>query len=1475
MNITELDSYNLADAVKFNDKLNPVIWQGQHMRPEVRDQLLTIAEDFREHLGLANIDVKDITVLGSNAGYTYTPHSDIDLHLVVRMPHADNEVYRELFDAKKYQYNDTHNITIGGYEVELYVEDADKPAVSQGVFSVLNNDWVHIPRQRPATVNDNAVRSKYNDLKHRIDSAVAGKNLTKISQLIDKIKRMRLAGLAQNGELGGENLAYKMLRTQGDISRLHDARNAAHDEELSLVESTIMSKPRMTYGFNSKKKLAEVEITPDGVSPSTKMFLSETDDESILRDFVAFCAKELELETEPQIRLRRDPAWSARNRTFGRYDHDTNQLEISIGNRHIMDVLRTCAHELTHQRQGETQTIAPDSGHTGSPEENEANAAAGIIMRRYGAMHPELFEKSTVAEASGYIPTTAEMHDPRFEMAITQDVRPGAIGRAANAFLLNTDAQGHPQELRPDGLVKRLAEQLAAFKRPLSEAEQLDEINMGGKSLRKLSKSVDARAGIEFEMIVPNVEGGEYDFQPEPDYDNYNETARDIDGIIEFFDDRDFNGARAIRELRTELESNYLDWRETKIYEDWTDNGFDFFAEWVANNIDPEEIIAYLDKDSDYNITKDDILNYSNYLWEEAGESRDEALEEFRDEKKDDGEYDEEQWLRSEGIRDMQDVESAYSTRITWPHWTEDDGMGDGTYSIEAVAESFEKAIGRPVMWGDDYHNIDRDDAYSQGAYIVEPDGSLEANSGNDRGLEFISPPLPLDELAKDMQKVKKWADSNGCYTSKANKTGLHINVSVPGLDAEMKNLDLVKLALLLGDNYVAKEFGRLGNTYAKSVYNIVMNNIKNRPETAEVLLDRMRENLSKAATRVIHNAQTDKYSSINVKNGYIEFRSPGGDWLDANFDKIQTTLERFVVATDAAVDPAKYRQEYLKKLYRALSGTEIEHGRNPATGKKTFKIATEADFANLLSEYMAGKINREELTRIAAEQRQLGQDKPKDKQQYRMVNPDTYQEYARFTATSAEKADAQAKLYAAENDIAFYNYIVLDSGMQVVGGDIRHTATPGRQSDPNGRYEIINRATGAEARPRFMFSAVPQQIPYVLQAWANRNGTAPTDWTVIDTESGIEVNSTTPTTVGASRVEPLWTVSLLDNMARYVEVRAPNELSALAAAHETDPTNFPMTVTTDDVIITPRAQQLPTPRPIPGVEDVPLDLEFAQRTVPGSTIDLAQQRATPGTFTGAWKVVDSNTGEELHRFSGIGNSQEDANRVAGQWVRSNSIAVPTEVYPIMSESVTESFINALIKLDQEPWALTESTNNFEIKKSSLFDKTVQNKSEQLPDLANKIQEFLKFKMVTPGQPWGNDSPFIAAGPLGSAIPKLRHAHLTRDLSLYYTIEGRNPTVIKLYGVFNHHESGTGTPKNINKQKNLARQLVNQEVAETKNPNTTYKLWSAPVKIKQPTYTGYIDVAVTAQNAHLARQLMKAQYGVADWEIGSVKEVKV
>ena len=154
----------------------------------------------------------------------------------------------------------------------------------------------------------------------------------------------------------------------------------------------------------------------------------------------------------PTVKLRRDPQWSVVNRTFGRYINDAHLLEVAFGQRHIMDVLRTVAHELTHTHQHERETVPNDAGETGSPYENEANAKAGILMRNYGQLHPELFDagENELAEgASGYIPTKAQAKDPRFIMALTQDIRPGETGRQANKLGLKTDSQGRPALLRP------------------------------------------------------------------------------------------------------------------------------------------------------------------------------------------------------------------------------------------------------------------------------------------------------------------------------------------------------------------------------------------------------------------------------------------------------------------------------------------------------------------------------------------------------------------------------------------------------------------------------------------------------------------------------------------------------------------------------------------------------------------------------------------------------------------------------------------------------------------------------------------------------------------------------------------------------------------------------------------------------------------------------------------------------------------
>ena len=237
MNLKELDSFKVSDAISFHDELNSELWDGQNLRPEVKEQLLYIAKDFLEELGVDDLDVEDITVSGSNAAYSYTLHSDLDLHILVDMSKMDNnEIYRELFHAKKTIYNDTHDITIHGVPVELYVQDAREPVVSLGEYSILHDKWLRIPTKRRANFDQTATKAKYNKLHQVITKTLQSKNIVQVNKVLQKIKQYRQAGLDKGGEFGPENLAYKILRKQGLIDKLYQLRDKLHSETLTIEE---------------------------------------------------------------------------------------------------------------------------------------------------------------------------------------------------------------------------------------------------------------------------------------------------------------------------------------------------------------------------------------------------------------------------------------------------------------------------------------------------------------------------------------------------------------------------------------------------------------------------------------------------------------------------------------------------------------------------------------------------------------------------------------------------------------------------------------------------------------------------------------------------------------------------------------------------------------------------------------------------------------------------------------------------------------------------------------------------------------------------------------------------------------------------------------------------------------------------------------------------------------------------------------
>lgn len=96
--------------------------------------------------------------------------------------------------------------------------------------------------------------------------------------------------------------------------------------------------------------------------------------------------------------------------------------------------------------------------------------------------------------------------------------------------------------------------------------------------------------------------------------------------------------------------------------------------------------------------------------------------------------------------------------------------------------------------------------------------------------------------------------------------------------------------------------------------------------------------------------------------------------------------------------------------------------------------------------------------------------------------------------------------------------------------------------------------------------------------------------------------------------------------------------------------------------------------------------------------------------------------------------------------------------------------------------------------------------------LRELVVKFMTAKVMDPLSPYGgSDTHFTPDGPIGKTGLKVRHAHITQDVSIIYRLHGSNPRLLDLYGLFSHKESGTGNAANIKIQKQLAGRLSNQE----------------------------------------------------------------
>ena len=228
-----------------HDTLETRIWDAEEVKPEIREKLMKVAQDFIDRLPV-EIDIEDVRLTGSLANYNWSNYSDVDLHIIVDFLGVDENrvLVKSFFDNARMRWNDRHDIAAKGYDVEIYVEDSREQHVSSGVYSLLNDEWLQRPKRFRNNIDFPAARRKADDIEFQVNIVgnliLAQKfksAMRNIERLKKKIKNLRRAGLESTmREFSVENIAFKILRRNGILDELERMKNETYDEMMTVRE---------------------------------------------------------------------------------------------------------------------------------------------------------------------------------------------------------------------------------------------------------------------------------------------------------------------------------------------------------------------------------------------------------------------------------------------------------------------------------------------------------------------------------------------------------------------------------------------------------------------------------------------------------------------------------------------------------------------------------------------------------------------------------------------------------------------------------------------------------------------------------------------------------------------------------------------------------------------------------------------------------------------------------------------------------------------------------------------------------------------------------------------------------------------------------------------------------------------------------------------------------------------------------------
>ena len=179
---------------------------------------------------------------------------------------------------------------------------------------------------------------------------------------------------------------YKLSLEDPKTGKKYSVRNFQMDGEYKGEKF-----PKWSMVRRSKQNIKEDKYL---LEARYKKFLNEAWEDakaSVVNEFVNYCMEYLSVD-RPKLKLINSKDYAYENRSLGGYSPSEKKIMVVVHNRNMADILRTVAHEMVHHMQNLDKRLTPTSGEDGSPDENEANSLAGVIMRKFGRDNPQIYE---------------------------------------------------------------------------------------------------------------------------------------------------------------------------------------------------------------------------------------------------------------------------------------------------------------------------------------------------------------------------------------------------------------------------------------------------------------------------------------------------------------------------------------------------------------------------------------------------------------------------------------------------------------------------------------------------------------------------------------------------------------------------------------------------------------------------------------------------------------------------------------------------------------------------------------------------------------------------------------------------------------------------------------------------------------------------------------------------------------------------